>query len=121
MQSKANYLLSFSQAEPAFFLCRSEERRLLKDAVASFTTNCVRGIEPDEERLRRYAERSLMNVTALTLLIGYDRAAQAARRAHDEGTTLKEAVLALGWMDEAAFDRAVDLEKLCFPHDTPNG
>ena len=50
--------------------------RLLKDAVASFTTNCVRGIEPDEERLRRYAERSLMNVTALTPLIGYDRAAQ---------------------------------------------
>ena len=70
--------------------------RLLKDAVASFTTNCVRGIEPDEERLRRYAERSLMNVMALTPLIGYDRAAQAARRAHDEGTTLKEAVLALG-------------------------
>ena len=95
--------------------------RLLKDAVASFTTNCVRGIEPDEERLRRYAERSLMNVTALTPLIGYDRAAQAARRAHDEGTTLKEAVLALGWMDEAAFDRAVDLTRMCFPHDTPNG
>ena len=42
---------------------------LLKDAVASFTTNCVRGIEPDEERLRRYAERSLMNVTALLFLL----------------------------------------------------
>ena len=95
--------------------------RLLKDAVASFTTNCVRGIEPDKERLRRYAERSLMNVTALTPLIGYDRAAQAARRAHAGGLSLKEAVLALGWMDEAAFDRAVDLEKLCFPHDTSNG
>ena len=46
---------------------------------------------------------------------------QAARKAHAEGMTLKEAVLALGWMDEAAFDRAVDLERMCFPHDTPNG
>ena len=77
--------------------------------------------EANEERLRRYAERSLMNVTALTPLIGYDRAAQAARKAHAEGTTLKEAVLALGWMDEAEFDRAVDLGRMCFPHDTPNG
>lgn len=89
--------------------------RLLKDATSSFTAHCVRGIEPDEERLRSYAERSLMNVTALTPLIGYDRAAQAAHKAHTEGTTLKEAVLALGWLDAAAFDHAVDLKKMCFP------
>ncbi len=90
--------------------------RLLKDAAASFTAHCICGIEPDEERLRSYAERSLMNVTALTPLIGYDRAAQAAHKAHAEGTTLKEAVLALGWLDEAAFDRAVDPTRMCFPH-----
>ena len=62
-----------------------------------------------------------MNVTALTPLIGYDRAARAAHKAHAEGLSLKEAVLALGWMDEAAFDQAADPMKMCFSHAPQNG
>ncbi|MBN2491989.1 MAG: class II fumarate hydratase [Planctomycetes bacterium] len=86
--------------------------RLLADAAASFTTNCVAGIEPDRARIRQHLESSLMLVTALSPEIGYDRAARAARKAHDEGTTLKAAVLALGYLDEEEFDRLVRPENM---------
>jgi fumarate hydratase class II len=81
--------------------------RLLADASASFDTHCARGIEPDRERIRALVERSLMLVTALAPRLGYDRAAQIAKKAHAEGLTLKEATVALGHLTAEEFDREV--------------
>ena len=81
--------------------------RLLADACESFDTHCVRGIEPDRERIRSLVERSLMLVTALAPRLGYDRAAQIAKKAHAERLTLKEAALALGYLTAEEFDREV--------------
>ncbi len=81
--------------------------RLLADACASFTENCVRGIEANTARIHELMERSLMLVTALAPEIGYDKAAEVAKKAHKDGTTLKEAALALGYVDEATFDAVV--------------
>ena len=70
--------------------------RLLADGARSFTDNCVVGIEADRERIDELLHRSLMLVTALNPKIGYDNAAKVAKKAHAEGTTLKEAAVALG-------------------------
>ena len=81
--------------------------RLLADGSSSFEHHCAAGIEPRPERLAELLDRSLMLVTALAPHVGYDRAAEIAKRAHHEGTTLREAALALGYLDEAEFDRWV--------------
>ena len=70
--------------------------RLLADGARSFTDKCVVGIEADRERIDELLHRSLMLVTALNPKIGYDNAAKVAKKAHAEGTTLKEAAIALG-------------------------
>src|SRR5690606_30966104 len=74
--------------------------RLLADACVSFTENCVAGIRANEPRIRQLVEQSLMLVTALNPHIGYDNAAKVAKKAHAEGTTLREAALALGLLTE---------------------
>jgi fumarate hydratase class II len=81
--------------------------RLLADGCASFEEHCARGIEPNEPRIRELVERSLMLVTALAPHIGYDRAAEIAKKAHREGSTLKAAALALGYVSAAEYDRWV--------------
>jgi len=81
--------------------------RLLADGCASFEEHCARGIEPNEARIRELVERSLMLVTALTPHIGYDRAAEIAKKAHREGSTLKAAALSLGYVSAADYDRWV--------------
>jgi fumarate hydratase class II len=86
--------------------------RLLADASASFDEHCARGIEPRQERIAELLDRSLMLVTALNPHIGYDRAAQIAKKAHAEGTTLKEAALSLGHVTEAQFDAWVRPERM---------
>ena len=78
--------------------------RLLADGMASFEEHCVRGIEANRARIAELLERSLMLVTALTPHIGYDRAAEIAKCAHRDGSTLKQAALALGYVTEAEFD-----------------
>jgi fumarate hydratase class II len=88
--------------------------RLLADAARSFTDNCVVGIEANEPRIRELMERSLMLVTALSPHIGYDRAAQIAKSAHKNGTTLREEALKLGVTDKD-FDRWVDPKKMTGP------
>jgi fumarate hydratase class II len=88
---------------------------LLTGACGSFTEFCVEGMAPDEARIRMHLDNSLMLVTALNPLIGYDKAAQVAKKAHHEGTTLKEAALALGFLDEAQFDAAVRPEAMTHP------
>jgi fumarate hydratase, class II len=85
---------------------------LLADACRTFREFCVEGLEPDRERIDDLVHRSLMLVTALTPKIGYDKAAEIAKKAHHEGTTLKEAALALGYLTEAEYDEAVVPEKM---------
>ena len=82
--------------------------RLLADGMHSFELHCVRGIEANRERIAELLQRSLMLVTALTPHIGYDRSAEIAKRAHHDGTTLREAALALGHVTADDFDRWVD-------------
>jgi fumarate hydratase class II len=81
--------------------------RLLAQGMASFDAHCVQGIEPRRERIQQLLDSSLMLVTALTPHIGYDRAAAIAKRAHHEGSTLREAALAQGDVSAADFDRWV--------------
>ncbi|MEW6312962.1 MAG: class II fumarate hydratase [Pseudomonadota bacterium] len=81
--------------------------RLLADGMASFEQHCARGIEAERERIAELMERSLMLVTALAPHIGYDRAAEIARRAHGEGITLKQAAQELGYVTPEEFDRWV--------------
>jgi fumarate hydratase class II len=80
---------------------------LLADASRNFSEFCVEGLEPDRERIHDLVGRSLMLVTALTPHIGYDKAGEIAKKAHHEGTTLKEAALALGYLTEAEYDAMV--------------
>lgn len=89
--------------------------RLLADGMKSFEEHCVRGIEANRERIAELMERSLMLVTALAPHIGYDRAAQIAKQAHHDGTTLKEAALALGFVTEEEFQRWVQPERMTRP------
>jgi fumarate hydratase class II len=89
--------------------------RLLADGCASFDEHCVRGIEPCHERIAELLENSLMLVTALNPHIGYDRAAEIAKKAHREGSTLKQAALALGHVTEQQFDAWVRPERMTGP------
>jgi fumarate hydratase class II len=81
--------------------------RLLADGMKSFDAHCVGGIEARPARLTELVERSLMLVTALVPHIGYDRAAEVARRAHRDGITLREAALTLKYVTADEFDRWV--------------
>ena len=81
--------------------------RLLEDGMASFEEHCVRGIEPNRGRITELLERSLMLVTALSPHIGYDRAAEIARKAHREGKSLRQAAVESGHVSEVDFNRWV--------------
>lgn len=89
--------------------------RLLSDAMVSFNDNCAAGLEADEEKITHFVTNSLMNVTALNPIIGYDKSAEIAKKAHKEGTNLKAAAMALGYLTEAEFDKAMDLKAMCQP------
>jgi fumarate hydratase class II len=92
-----------------------QSARLLADGERSFDEHCARGIEPNETRIRELVEGSLMLVTALAPHIGYDRAAEIAKKAHREGTTLRAAALSLGYVSAADFDRWVRAEAMIGP------
>jgi fumarate hydratase class II len=89
--------------------------RLLADGMRSFDLHCARGIEPDTARIAELVDRSLMLVTALNTHIGYDKAAQIAKKAHAEGTTLRQAALALGHVTAEQFDAWVDPARMVGP------
>ena len=89
--------------------------RLLADGMKSFEEHCARGIEANQDRIAELMARSLMLVTALTPHIGYDKAAQIAKRAHHDGSTLKQAALALGYVTEEEFDRWVQPAQMTHP------
>ena len=89
-----------------------QSARLLADAMDSFNRNCLEGLKADRRRMAEYLERSLMLVTCLTPRVGYERAAEAAKLAHREGLTLREAVLRLGLLSPEEYDQVVVPEKM---------
>ena len=101
--------------KPVLAYCMLQSIRLLADAVASFTDNCVVGIKANEPRIRELMQRSLMLITALSPKIGYDKAAQVAKAAHANGTTLREEALRLGFVSGSEFDRLVRPERMTRP------
>ena len=88
---------------------------ILADACRTFREFCVEGLQPNRERIADLVGRSLMLVTALSPKIGYDKAAEIAKKAHHEGTTLKEATLELGYLTEQEFDEALQPDKMTGP------
>ncbi|MCW5686588.1 MAG: class II fumarate hydratase [Pseudolabrys sp.] len=101
--------------KPVLAYCMLQSIGLLADAARSFTDNCVVGIKPNEARIKELMERSLMLVTALSPHIGYEKAAQVAKAAHANGTTLREEAVRLGFVSETEFDRLVRPEKMIGP------
>lgn len=91
--------------------------RLLTDASRSFTDHLLKGLEPRRKNIAAGVENSLMLVTALAPEIGYDKAAEIAKRAHSEGSTLREAAIASGFVGEADYDRIVRPEDMVGPTD----
>jgi fumarate hydratase class II len=89
--------------------------RIMADGCRNFRAFMVEGMEPNRAQIAAYVERSLMLVTALNPVIGYDKASKAARYAYEKDITLKAACLALGFVDEATFDRVVDPTKMLGP------
>jgi len=86
--------------------------RLISEASVSLTDNCIKGIEPNTERISELMERSLMLVTALAPTVGYDKATEIAKAAHKNGTTLKEEAVRLGYVSESEFDSIVRPETM---------
>ena len=86
--------------------------RLLADGMVSFNDHCAVGIEPQRERIAELVQRSLMLVTALNPHIGYDKAAAIAKKAHQEGTSLREAAIATGFVSAQQFDQWVVPERM---------
>lgn len=100
---------------PLIAFALHEAIHVLSHAIRVFTERCVEGLEADVARCRELVDRSLMLVTALNPLLGYDRAAAVAKEAHATGRTLKEVVLAKGWLDEATLQRALDPRTMLEP------
>ncbi len=96
-----------------------QSARLLADVSDSFRVNCVEGIEPNRERIEEHLRSSLMLVTALAPHIGYDKAARIAKKAQAEGTTLRDAALALGYVSASDYDAWVDPRKMIGPSIPP--
>jgi fumarate hydratase class II len=103
--------------KPLIIYAFLQSLRLLADGSRSFDEHCARGIEANEARIRELLERSLMLVTALSPHIGYDKAAEIAKQAHRQGTTLREAALELGYVSAEDFDRWVRPESMLGPTD----
>jgi fumarate hydratase class II len=101
--------------KPVLAYAMLQSIRLLGDAVNSFTDNCVVGIRANEPRIAELMQRSLMLVTALSPRIGYDKAAQVAKAAHANGTTLRAEAMRLGYVSGPEFDRLVRPEKMTRP------
>ncbi len=90
-----------------------DSARLIGDACKSFSENCAVGIEPNYENLKKNLDNSLMLVTALNTKIGYDKAAKIAKTAHENGTTLKEESINLGFLTADEFDAWVIPKNMC--------
>ena len=111
--SRGNLELNVCKPVIIHNVCNSID--LLTDACDRFREFCVEGLQPDYEQIQHHLNNSLMLVTALNPLIGYDKAAQVAKKAHKERTTLREAALALGFLTAEQFDAAVVPEDMTHP------
>ena len=89
--------------------------RLIADGCVSFTDNCVSGIEANEDRIQKLMNESLMLVTALNPHIGYDNAAKIAKKAHADGTSLQQAGIDLGLLNEEQFKEWIKPEEMVKP------
>jgi fumarate hydratase class II len=89
---------------------------LLADSCANFRKFLVEGARPNAKQIKQYVDNSLMLVTALAPVIGYDKASQIAHYADEHDLTLKQATLDLGFVSEAEFDRVVDPAKMVHPY-----
>ena len=108
--SQGNFQLNVFLPVMAYNFLQSA--RLLTDGILSFEKHCVSGIKANKEKMQENLNRSLMLVTVLSPVIGYEKAAEVAKKAHKEGLTLKEAVLKLGYMSEKAFDEVFKPEEM---------
>lgn len=108
--SQGNFELNVFLPVVAYNFLQSS--RLLSESIRAFTANCVRGIRANSEKMQQNLTRSLMLVTALNPMIGYENAAKTAKLAYDENISLKEACLKLGFMTEAQFDAAFHPEAM---------
>jgi len=90
--------------------------RILSDGCHNFSVFLVEGMKPNLKQIQNFLERSLMLVTALSPVIGYDKSSEVAHYALDNDVTLKEAVLRLGYISEEEFDAVVDPKKMIYPH-----
>ncbi|MGD1094138.1 MAG: class II fumarate hydratase [Bryobacteraceae bacterium] len=115
--SQGNFQLNVFK--PVILHALLESIELLSDACRSFEERCVRGMEPDRQRIHENLERSLMLVTALNPHIGYEKAAQIALTAYREGTSLREAALKLGFLTAEQFDQWVNPEEMTHPLTEP--
>jgi fumarate hydratase, class II len=111
--SRGNLELNVCKPVIAYNVMQSIE--LLTDACRTFREFCVEGLAPDLPQIQRHLTNSLMLVTALAPGIGYDRAAEVAKKAHKDGTTLREAAVALGYLTGEQFDAAVRPEDMTRP------
>lgn len=108
----SNGQLQLNVFKPVIINAVLQTVRLLTDGCNSFREHCVEGMAPDERTMRQHLDNSLMLVTALNPVIGYDKAADIAKKAYKDGTTLKQAAVDLGYLDEQAFDKAVRPEEM---------
>ncbi len=111
--ASGNFELNVFRPVIAFNLLQSV--KLLGDAADSFSVNCVAGIEPNLERIDGNLRNSLMLVTALTPHIGYDKAAEVAKKAHADNSTLRDTIEKLGYMSGEEFDEKVKPEEMVSP------
>ena len=107
--------LELNTYKPVIIYAALQSIRLIADAAVSFTDHCIAGIRANEPRIREAMERSLMLVAALTPRIGYDKAAQIAKAAHANGTTLREEAVRLGFVSAEEFDRLVQPARMTRP------
>ena len=111
--ASGNFELNVYRPVIAFNLLQSI--KLIADAACSFNEKCISGIKPNLERINANLRNSLMLVTALTPHIGYDKAAKEAKTAHENNSTLREAIISLGYMSGNDFDKKVNPEEMISP------
>ncbi len=108
--SQGNFELNVFK--PVIVLNFTQSVRILTDACRSFREHAIEGLQANEKRIKDYVDNSLMLVTALSPIIGYDKAAEIAHKAHHEHTSLKQAAVKLGYLSENDFDKHVKAEEM---------
>jgi len=88
----------------------------MADSAKSFSNYCVKGLKADKEKIKNFLDNSLMLVTALSPIVGYDNAAMIAKKAHKNGTTLKKEAIKSGLINEKKYDKIVNPKKMTEPH-----